>query len=531
MLALLAAAAIAPLFGPTLNPGVSTEFQREVLAVTDALQKGDFEGAKKALAFTPTGDLTIEWDDHNVPAADRPQFQAARDRALKIWMDFNELIHARVVAKGGMLKFSFEKELAPNPETGIRAGFAALFGDNPAKPRLEIVVGLTRGEPAVRSRPTEVYNEIAHGVGVYYGLAESPYVGTFMGRTDLPTDRLNQMGYEGNAAKANLRAIAELRSRVEKKQRVTSARPHAVMDPVSFDGGEITQGDQYAFNIQITNTGNAPLTYRIVPDCTCYTVLPGEVIQPGTSFVVHARMDSTNYSGELHHRIAVFTNDVDTPVRVVPFTIRAKPRYRLIFDAPEVKMVGNGPTTLTAYLFSAPDRPIKATAARVMGIPGTVTITPWKGDLADPAMKEGVKPRQGTKLTLTINPSGVVGRSALSLEVDTDDRAFGLVRTNQTVQRGIASLPGQVFFGEVSSPYTTSFLLSQPGRAFQILSMTCDSSYVKAIGAVPHGVGEYKVEVKYLGGAPAGFFTSVLTIKTDDPNQPVVKVPLQAVIR
>ncbi len=531
MLALLAAAAIAPLFGPTLNPGVSTEFQREVLTVTDALQKGDFEGARKALAFTPTGELTIEWDDHNVPAADRPQFLAARDRALQMWANFNALIHPKIVAKGGVLKFSFEKELALNPETGIRAGYAALFGDNPAKPRLEVVIGLTRGEPAVRSRPTEVYNEIAHGVGVYYGLAESPYIGTFMGRSDLPTERENMMGYEGNAAKANLKAIDELRGRIDKRQRVTSARPHAVMDPLSFDGGDITQGDQYAFNFQLTNTGNAPLTYRIVPDCTCYTVLPGEVIQPGTSFVIHARMDSTNYSGELHHRIAVFTNDIDVPVRVMPFTIRVQPRYRLIFDAPEVKMVANGPTTLTAYLFSAADRPIKATAARVMGIPGTVTIAPWKGELADPAMKEGAKLRQGTKLTLTINPSGIVGRSALSLEVDTDDKAFGRVRTSQTVQRGIAALPGQVFFGEVSSPYTTSFLLSQPGRAFQILSMTSDSPYVKAIGSTPHGVGEYKVEVKYLGGAPVGFFNAILTVKTDDPNQPVVKVPIQAVIR
>jgi hypothetical protein len=533
MLALFAVVAIAPSsFGPMLAPGTRREFQQQILAVTDLVEKGDFAAAKKLATRLPKGELTIEWDDHKVPAGYRQVFRQVLDDLLLSWRSVQSQFLPRIVPKGGALKFSFEPDLPINPDTGIRTGSSFIFSGDPSKPALEVVIGLKRGEPPVQTGPFDVYNEAARGVGVYYGLSDSVNPGSFMSKNDLPTGRTHSVnGFEGSMIGSHLRAIAEIQSRIDKAEKFASARPKVSVDPLEINGPPILQGVHADFQINLKNVGNAPLAYRIVPDCSCIITSIPDPIPAGATRVVTGHMDTTRWTGEVHHSLWVVTNDFETPDRLVSYKVTVQPRYRLLFDSPDVLLISGDTVTVHGYLFTPLDRPMSVVKARIDGIPGTVTSHPWQGELADPAMKEGPLLRQGTEFTIQLKTAGVVGRTSFTLLAETDDASFATVQSNQPVQKGIASLPSQVYLGEVSAPSTTAFVLSQPGKPFRILSMSVDNPYLKAVSSTLKKPGEYQIDVKYVGGAQQGFMNGVLTITTDDHDSPTVKVPLQVTVR
>ncbi len=530
MLALLVLAPV--LFGPKLPPGTRTEFQLQVLAVTDRLEKGDFAGAQGEIAHLPVADPKIEWDDRGLPAAQKTAAAAARDGALAQWREAQAMFKPRVVAQGGDIRFHFVHELPVDPESGVHAGAAYSFSSSPGKPALEVAIALARGETATPIKALEVSNEVARAVGAYYGLADSPYFGTFMSHTDVPTDRLNRVtGLEGNVIRWHLLAVAELEARIGKKQVVKSARPVAVVDPQQIDAGTAVQGEGAEFQIKLTNTGNAPLTYRLIPDCQCFLISPGGDVAAGASFVLRGRMDTTVGQGEVKHRLLVMTNDLRTPNRVVPFRINLQPRYRFLIDAPDVLLLPKGPATIHAYLFGPAERPISASAGRLAGLNGTVSAKPWEGPLADPAMKEGPLQRKGTEFTIHLDAAGLVGRGQFTLQADTDDGKFSTVQVSQSVQRGIGAQPSEIYFGEVTARKSTSFLLTRPGKPFRVVSTSVDNAAVKVAGIKASGGDGYEIELQFMGGSRKGPVYAVLTVNTDDPDQPTVKVPIQALVK
>ena len=74
-----------------------------------------------------------------------------------------------------------------------------------------------------------------------------------------------------------------------------------------------------------------------------------------------------------------------------------------------------------------------------------------------------------------------------------------------------------------------SFRLTRHGKPFTILGITT-GPHLKATIHPILGQMEYQVDVAYDGLAPKGSFMEVVRVKTNDPAQPVIEVPLSGLI-
>jgi len=354
-----------------------------------------------------------------------------------------------------------------------------------------------------------------------------------MSRADLPTDHETVLsGWEANVAGYHLQAIEELNQRITRKQIITSARPRVKIEPEAIDAGEAVQGSGSEFQIKLTNTGNAPLAYRIFPDCSCFLPMPPTDIPPGGSTIVRGRMDTSIGIGPVRHRLLISTNDVERPTKVVNFQVRVRPRYRTLSDAPDLLMVPKGFATFKVHLYASAGDPILVKSVSVSGLPGaTATFNSWQGTLADPIMNEGPLQRSGTEITVKLDGAQFIGRKGLTITAETDDPHFRSITVRQTVQRGIATLPDAVYFGQLFGPATTTFVVSKPESDFKLAGFTSSNPHVKVTEVKAIKPGEYQVQVQYTGGAPKGWLTSILAGKTSDPDQPEIKVQVQGDVR
>jgi hypothetical protein len=524
--------------GPSLWPGVRPEFSKTCIEIEELLEKGSFDEASKKLRLLPKKTVSVVWDDSKVPASLRATFAEHRDKALKQWTLNLGDVQFNFVPKGGDLRFSFEPKLAENPTSGLPAAAALFFSDSASDPRLDVVIGLNRGKPEAPIDELNLGNEVVHAVGAYFGLASTPFIGSGMGRSDLilrvPFDvQIPEFGI----AQSNFRAAAVLRSAVEKKTSLTPARPTLVIEPKAIDKGTVGQGDKVTFNVSLSNTGNAPLAYRVTPDCGCMKTVNNkdrtiQTIQPGNTALVSISIDTTEFAGLLNKHLVVFSNDPEQGIVSLPVKVNASPRYRLLSTSPQTLVESEGGTSFDLFLVTPDDRPMKIVKAVVGGIPGTVTMTPWKGNLADPELNEPARPRAGTKLHVRLEESPIDGRAPITVAVQTNDPAFPQLYYNAFVQKGIVLLPDRVYMGELGKDVRKAkSLISRPDMPFKVLSVTSDTSSIDADVRPTRGEWEYQVTVTYNGKAPKGDLAATVTIKTNDPRQPLLRLSVAGIVR
>lgn len=517
--------------GPSLPAGANPDAHRAFNLVTEELSAGRFEAAKAKTALLPTFNVTFAWDDKNVPAASRPELIALRTEAFKLLTNRLPGLSIKPSAKPA-IKFSFGDSLAPDPNSGLPRGIALFYSENPAEPRLEVVIGLNRGNPLEKSNHHSIHNEILFAVGSYLGMSQGVFPGTIMGRSDLQMQFRSVVdGTELGGFKAIQEATQRIETAIAKKERLTPAKPKANFHPTVVERGPVIQGTPIEFSVQVNNVGNAPLQFRVVPDCGCVTAKSAPVIAGGTSMAVPIHVDTSEINGELNKHLILISNDVDQPVQRFPIRIKTNPRYRFLSNEPSVLIVEDGVTS-DLFLTYPEEKPIEITGIEVSGNPGTATFEPWKGEMADPALNEESKPRLGYRIKLQLGAPPVNGRVAAMVVVKTTDPKFPVLRHTLFTQKGIAVMPASVFYGDLGKAVReASFMVNRPNKPFKILKIESDSSFVDAT-ATPVGDGsEYKVTCRYNGKAPLGDYRAMLTIHTDDPKQPKIRVGVMGTVK
>jgi len=511
-------------------PGVHPEFQRVCLAAQLALSAGQFDKAGRLLDRLPGSEIQLEWDDRNIPAGNRPSFEQARDEAIAQWARFPAMPRV-LLAKKAAIKVSFEPKLNLNVATGLPAGAVSIYSEG-TTPRLEVVIGLSRGVPAEPTKPTEVRNEIIHAVASYLGLGESPLFGTAAGRTDLPSSgRVGIFPLELDTIKANLAIVATLRKAVQERSKVVAGSAKLATDAGSLDAGEVIQGQPTPYSIQITNNGTGVLNYRTQGDCGCVKAVPPGTVKPGETVFIRPHIDTTDFVGELNKKLILFTNDTEEPAKTFPLKVFIRPKFRWFAPNGVVLVLDDKPGTAEVILQTPLAGTAKTEKTHIDGIETTFQMLPWSGELADPEMREGKRARTGTRYLITIDPKNLTGRRMVGVSVPTDDRSQPVTRTTFLVQKGIICLPNEVFMGQLPAGVKKfSTLVSRPGKPFKIRSATADSAEISLKFAPTTDSArpdEYKLEVTYLGKAPFGPVTGTITIVTDDPKQPKLLLPFQ----
>jgi len=506
---------------PKMPIGGSGDLSRTVDRIAQMTQKGDFAGARAALRLLPGSAVDIEWDDSAVPESSRFDFSNTRDGVLREWGNSVTTASFNVVKQKSSIRVAFD----PAAE-----GSKLTWSEDAAKPRLTVLIGLKEGAKNVD--PATVHNEFSFAIGSYLGIAKIPRAGFLMAAT--PTDTPRAIGLsqpEAGIANGNIAACDAIRSAVLKSVPVVAGLAALADEPKPVVLGPVLQGSKVPILFELKNSGSGEMAYQIMPDCTCFAREKGVGhIAPGASGKTLVSMDTTEFAGLVRKTLYLFTNDPSNPVRAIPVEITITPRYRMLPPA-KIYVVEDNSLTVEAFLFAPADHPLAITAADTSGLPGEVAVQPWEGTMADPDRGEGPMPRKGYKITFRITgiPSG--GQFGASVILTTDDVNFPRINYPVFVQKGILAQPSSVFMGEVGAATRTMyFTLSRPGQPFKITDISADSTHIAVTPTLTNS-GDYQISVAYDGKADKGDYHATITIKTDDPKQPLIEVPVTATIK
>ncbi len=517
---------------PSLPAGANPDVHRAFNLVATELSAGRFDAAKAKSALLPRLDIPYAWDDQSVPAAKRPELITLRTEAFRLLA--SRLPGLKLTpSKKPVLKFSFGNSLAVDPATGLPRGIALFYSENPAEPRMEAVIGLRRGSPLEATNADSIHNEIIYAVGSYLGMSNGIFPGSFMGRTDLQMQfRSVPEPTEMGSMRAIQDAATRVRTAIEKKQKLAPALPRASFNPTVIDRGPVIQGTPIEFSVQVNNLGNAPLSFRVIPDCGCVTAKNLPPIPPGSSAAVPIHVDTTDINGELNKHLILVSNDVNQPIQKFPINIKTSPRYRFLTNAPSVLIIDQAEVDTEIFLTNPPERPLEILDVEVSGNPGTATFEKWSGNMADPALNEGEKARTGYRIKVKLQTPPVSGRSAAMIVVKTNDPKYATLRHTIFAQKGIAVMPASIFFGDLSrATREASIMVNRPNKPFKILKIESDSSFVDATATTGKDESEYKITCKYNGKAPLGDLRAMLTIHTDDAKQPKIRVTVMGMVK
>lgn len=516
---------------PLVPAGTNRSFHEAVLAIEESMEKKDFAEAARRLKAMPRTELTITWDDSAVPADLRGAYAEARDKALKSWATVGLPAKIKIGEKGHLV-FSFDKQL-PDSELGVPKGAAHLFSFDPAEPRLRTVIGLHRGNPANRTIPAEVSNEVLNAISQYYGVEVSKRPLGARYRTDLPTAAPFAASPSDVFYVQRLQKVTEsLKAGIDKKVPFKPSKPKLFVELSAIQTPPVVQGESQSFSLTVTNNGDGPMSLWVEPDCSCLAPTGPPVVQPGQTALVKVNVNTIDWVGKLRKWLYVYSNDLDFPYREIPVDVDIRPLFRVVHPgSPVLQMNELGAETEFYFWSPSPDK-IKPLEAAIVGLKGNVEMEKWEGSMADPEMGEAAMPRKGYKFTMKIEPRTLFGRASAALTIKTTNNIFPLVRGLVQVQKGIVALPERVYLGEI--PKSTNlgmFILSKPEVPFKITKIETDNPHIKATFKPLKGEWEYRIDVEISSKVDFGFLNANIIVTTDDPNQPQVVVPLEAVVR
>lgn len=514
-----------------LPPGASSTVHSMVDMIEKSSAKGDWSEAARLADRLPGFELSIYWDDSKVDKGRKAAFKSALESAVGKWSEAIEELTV-TYAKNALLKFNFVDTLPPNLDSPGPA--AAVLLPSPAEddPVLEVVLALNRGTDKVSTEELDVFNEVMYAIGSWFGLSRQPKPGSAMYRAEAPTFLPNRVVMSDfRLAKRISEVSGQIRENVSAKKLIKIVSPKIFIDPKTLRPTPVGQGEEMPVSLQITNRGTALLEFSILPDCSCFMIGPhSRSIEPGGTVIVPMYINTVNFVGKLNKALFVYSNDPDMPVRRIPMETTVRPAYRFVSlnEGSAVIIDENGGKYETILVL---DADIVVTSVSVAGISAFATYEKWEGELDFPEIGEGKMMRKGIKISTLIAPDIATGRATMQIQVVTRSELFKTIYHSVVVQRGIVPVPMSIYFGEIEQGTDRAHtILSRPDKPFKVLSVESDTTFIHASVEPFKGSTNYKIVAQYDGTGPYGRFFAKITVKTDDPKQPVIVIPVEGII-
>lgn len=300
-------------------------------------------------------------------------------------------------------------------------------------------------------------------------------------------------------------------------------RPVIEMPATSQDGGTVEEGTVAQFRFAVANRGQVDLEItQVKPSCGCTVSKWDHTVKPGAQAVIEAHMNTEYFRGSVAKHLTVISNDP------------ARPQVELTITARVMPLVNIQPGT--AALLSVDDKPVtqeftlERNGGRPMKIVQVIPNAPYLKAESTPLPGEG-----RYKLTVTATTDTPFGRSTVPLVVRTDLQKGGMLTFVLTVDRGIVTVPPMVFYGllphDLKAPAQATVTLGRLSPAFHVMGVAVDDPRLKTKVETVREGAEYRVIVTYAGGWETGMKRQTLTILTDDPKQPEINIPIQAVVQ
>ena len=514
--------------------GASSEFHHLVIDIENALSMKNYGEAEKLGKLLPKSVVTWSFDASKLNGDQKVEFDQIVNSAETNWQKIvGDLVEFKHVAVGKSdIAISFEPVLSKVSGTGLVAGAAHFLGADSTQARVETVIGLKRGSSLAKVTGKEVFNECLFTFGRYLGLAPNPMLGSAMGRVEGQMANTNIVsGQEVAAVQKIIKLSSQLREAIRDRIVIEATHPIFIIDRDSFVFSDQFQGDEGRVRALVTNSGSSPLELEVRGDCGCISGEVVSVLAPGKSTFLTGIFSTAELTGDVHHNLILKTNDPDRPMIIIPASISVNARAEVVFpDSNTAYMDGPG-RTFVFYLNSAESRLFKIIDSTVVGLPFAVKVEPYDGEQTN-FMKLGQKQKiHGYRVTVDTSkmPSGMPGRSNATVYFRTDNPKLPIVKAQMFVQKGIVSLPESVYLGSPQGAADSTFVLMRLGRPFKIFKVTSDSKYL-TFEIKPNSAtnpSAFSVRVIYDGKSAGHRLHGTITVETDDPRQPIIKLPYQ----
>jgi hypothetical protein len=514
--------------GPDIPPGLNEAFITTCYSVEANLADSKFAKAKAIAALLPKNGASIGWNSKGVPAAEQADFRNALGKVIEESKPMINLVVAHGEAPD--IAISFVPHIEGNGEGSLPPG--ARFEFHRDAPRLTIEISLTRTAPPKNITINDVHNEIAYGVAQYVGIERIPRFGSYASRTDQSTiESVALDDSESKLGQVSLEVSQKLREMANSQTRIRAAAPSIVTSEASIEGVKGIQDEPLQVSVKVTNKGTADLSLYALPDCSCLRPYVPPTIKPGETKDLVAGVNTALYTGHLTHSVLLYSNDPLRPVVSIPVHMDIQPLYRFVRSGNEAVPLTNKGANFTAYLVLAEPIKFSIITASILGMPGTVRYEPWHGVVPDDEESAG-QVQDGFRFEVHMESGKYYGQYPASLLIGTDSDAFRELTYGFQVQKGVVVMPAQYNFGSVPpQPMTFSVIVSNPNKGFHITSMNAGSPYLSAKAVALKGDREYRIDVDFDGRSGIGDFAATMTIHTDDPNQPILKVPVMGQVQ
>lgn len=302
--------------------------------------------------------------------------------------------------------------------------------------------------------------------------------------------------------------------------------PAIQFDKTHHDFGRITPDRKVAAKYRVTNAGNAYLSItQVRPSCGCTaTVLGKWSMAPGESTVLEATFDPKGLKGGVRKSIEVVCNDPKSPT--ASLTLEAEVVQEIM------------PSVESVYFHMAPKSAVTRSSVRyASGNGDPVQIVDVKAPGA-PFLAFGYR-QEGKDLVLEVAFDGRKVPAGRFRGVEQATVRFTNPRMNQLplniqweLKPAILASPAElVFLDTPGKEIRQKLTLNQgEGRPFRITGTRCSLPGVRVEGLTQRTpVQDLAVVVP--ASTKAGRYSELLTLNTDDPDQPELTIRLAVVIR
>ncbi len=497
---------------------------------TTHLEKGEFAKATSLRKLMPAASLQVHWDDSKVPASLRADFIRGRNAAVEAWRKFYPELKVSFGTKG-QVKVTFVPTLPPEAGEKDPAGAVVLEDFDPAAPVVESVIALKRTAKLTGITGREVRNEFAYALGRFFGIerqfTSSGAMNRVNGMYGMDTEVIPSMAA---AAKRNV-ALSDLIAKYaldKKKAKAVAPRFVSELKALTQPKPTVIQGDVVSWTMSVTNSGTGLLNMRFVPDCSCFSVSAPPSVGPGKTELVTIYSSTKEFPGEFSKAIYLYTNDPEAAVTRIPVTMQVTPRFDLVGSSKTRLYVIDEPSFKSTFYFVPRGAPLDLTGARLVGMPGIAEVEPWSGELPSAPGKI----EKGFKVIVLASTDLQPGRYSSVLVLESAVKGWEQIQYGFEIQRGIASFPGSAYLGIIppKGRAQVTVTLTKPGQPFIITGASCDVPNVRIVFAKDKASDEHRVTVEFDGLDQSGIIDGTIRIRTNDPKQPEVFIPVSGSI-
>lgn len=314
---------------------------------------------------------------------------------------------------------------------------------------------------------------------------------------------------------------------------VSKAEPQATVEPKTIELGEIEEGGQYERYLELTNTGDGVLTLEDVKTscgCTAAAVDTDVELKAGETQKIRVTFNSRNMEGGVTKKVTIRTNDPVNPSLEVVLranvhrSLRWDPRYLSfsnvgLSDQAEQVVTMEGDKNLGLKILNAYVQG---------GLRGNKDSHLFSVSVSD--VKPGDE-RDGYDLTVKMNDRRKPQRISETLVVVTNvaDKDTVKIPIRGEVSGRISFSPSYAVMALVNpgEETTRDVVLAASEGSFKVLKAEVPDSPVKVEVASDSTPARTTLHLSYVGQEAGANGVRQLRVETDDPDQPVIEIPVR----